>query len=199
MQLRRYLALAAFASAQGTHTELLTSVVVALSLPQLLYILWRQLRPFDRECQFAELAGEGEWYLVILIVHRRAGIGADVEVLIPLQYQRQRVFHRLRCHRRAVDLQDARTALTDAAYVVEGERTHAEAVVFEVELQSVLAGRQHLSTFPAHAFQVDQVPQEHRLAFQHVEAVATEATALGHDHAFGAPLRDLHLGFEVVG
>src|SRR6516225_9109424 len=133
-------------------SRLLAGVVVALSLPQLLYILWRQLRPFDRECQFAELAGEGEWYLVILIVHRRAGIGADVEVLVPLQYQRQRVFHRLRCHRRAVNLQDTRTALTDAADVVEGERTHAETVVFETELQSVLAGRQHLSTFPAHAF-----------------------------------------------
>ena len=46
--------------------------------------------------------------------------------------------------------------------------------------------------------QVDQVPEEHRLALEQVEAVAAEPAALGHDHALGAALRDLDLGLEVV-
>ena len=35
--------------------------------------------------------------------------------------------------------------------------------------------------------------------FEHVEAVAGEAAALGDQHAFGAALRDLDLGLEGVG
>ena len=89
--------------------------------------------------------------------------------------------------------------LADAAHVVEGERAHAEAVVLEVELQRVLAGRQRLGAFPLHALQVDEVPDEDRLALEQVEAVAGEAAALGDEHALAAALRDLDLGLEVVG
>ena len=48
------------------------------------------------------------------------------------------------------------------------------------------------------ALQIDEVVQEHGLALQHIEPVAAEPAALGHDHAFGAALRDLDLGLEVV-
>src|SRR5208337_600802 len=107
----------------------------------------------------------------------------DVEVLIPLQDQRYRVLHRLRGHSLPVNLQHTGTPLTDAAHVVEGKRTHAETVVLEVELQRVLPGGQRFRTLPLYALEVDQVPREHRLALQHVEAVAAEAAALGDDHA----------------
>src|SRR5664279_596199 len=178
--------------------QLFAGVIVAFSLLQLLNVRRRQLRPVNRKRQFVELAGEGERNLIVLVVHRSASVGADIKVLVPLQDQRQGVLHRLRGHRLAVDLQDARTALADAAHVVEGERTHAEAVVLEVELQRVLAGRQHFRSLPLHAFKIDQVPREHWFALQHVEAVAAEAAALGDDHAFSAALRNLDLGLEVV-
>ena len=64
----------------------------------------------------------------------------------------------------------------------------AEAVVLEVELDGVLAGRERLRAFPADALQVDQVPEEDRLALEQVEAVAAEAAAGGEDHALGAAL-----------
>ena len=62
----------------------------------------------------------------------------------------------------------------------------AEAVILEVELEGVLARAQASGPFPSMRLQVDQVPQEHRLALQQVEAVAAEPAALGHDHALGA-------------
>ena len=46
----------------------------------------------------------------------------------------------------------------------------AQAVVLEVELQRVLAGRQRLRAFPADPLAVHQVPEEHRLALEQVEA-----------------------------
>ena len=55
-----------------------------------------------------------------------------------------------------------------------------------------------LGAFPADPLQVHQVPEEHRLALEQIEAVAAEAAALRDDHPFGAALRDLHLGLEVV-
>ncbi len=89
--------------------------------------------------------------------------------------------------------------LADAAHVVEGQRAHAEAVVLEVELHGVFAGRERLGAFPADALQVDQVPEEHRLAFEQVEAVAAEAAAGSQQHALGAALGNLDVGRDGVG
>ena len=134
-------------------------MVVALRLLQHLDVGGSQLRPVNRQRQLIEFSGEGERNLIVLVVHRSAGIGSNVEVLIPLQDEGQGVFHGLSGHHRTVHLESARTALTDAASVVKGERGQAEAVVLEVELQGVLAGRQHIRALPLHAFEVDQVPQ----------------------------------------
>src|SRR5262249_26583732 len=76
----------------------------------------------------------------------------------------------------------------DAAHVVVGQGTHAEAVVLEGELQRVLPRRQRGRTFPADALQIDEIPDEHRLAFQDIEAVAAESSALPDDHAVGSSL-----------
>src|SRR6185437_2482066 len=48
-----------------------------LQLPD---VLCRELRPVDLERQLVELAGEPERYLVVLVIHGRAGVGAYVEV-----------------------------------------------------------------------------------------------------------------------
>ena len=98
------------------------------------------------------------------------------------------IFDGLHCL--AVHLERAGAGTAEAAHVVEGERADAEAVILEVELQRVLAGRERLRAFPLDALEVDQVPQEHRLALEQVEAVAGEASARGQDHALGAAFGD---------
>ena len=54
---------------------------------------------------------------------------------------------------------------------------------------SVCLPGENVRAFPANPLQVKQVPEEHRLALQQVEAVAAESTAVGDDHALGATLR----------
>jgi hypothetical protein len=65
-------------------SALLTGLVVPRRRLKLLDVLRRELRPVDREGDLVDLAGEGERDLVVLVVDRCAGIGADVEVLVPL-------------------------------------------------------------------------------------------------------------------
>ena len=102
-------------------------------------------------------------------------------------------------HDLAVHLERAGAGTAEAAHVVEGERADAEAVILEVELQGVLAGRERVRAFPLDAFQVNQVPEEHRLALEQVEAIAGEASAGGQDHAFRAAFGHFNVGGDGVG
>src|SRR5215471_14050581 len=131
---------------------LLGRAVVARGLLELLDVRRWQLRSIDLQRELVELAGEAERHLVV-IGHRRASVGADVKVLVPLQDQRDRALHALARHLLAVDLEHAGAAAADAAHVVEGERARSKAVVLEVELQLVLAGRERIRAFPAHALE----------------------------------------------
>src|SRR5262249_56796417 len=151
----------------------------------------------DFERKLVELAGEAERDLVI-VRNWRAGVRADVEVLVPLQDQRNSALHSLARHLLAVDFEHTTAAAADAAQIVECERADSQPVVFEVELQRVLAWQQCIRSLPAHALKVDEVPQKHRLALEHIEPVTAEAAALGHDHAFGAARWDVDLGLEGV-
>src|SRR5262245_49195222 len=101
--------------------SLFARLVVPLRLGELLHIVRRELRPVDRQRQLVERAGEREWHLVI-VGHRRAGVGANVEVLVPLQDERDRALHALTRHLLAVYGEHTRAAAADAADVVEGER-----------------------------------------------------------------------------
>src|SRR5262249_47249301 len=131
---------------------------------ELLDVLRRQLRPIDCERELVELTGELEGHLVVPVIDGRAGIGADVEVLVPLPDERNSVLQLLARHLLAVHLEHAGAAAADAAYVVKGKRAKTEAVILEVELQRVLAWRQCLRSLPASAFEVEEVVQEHGLA-----------------------------------
>jgi len=64
--------------------SLFARLVVPLGLHQFFHIVWRERRPVDGERQLVELTGEAERGLVVLVVHRRLGVRADVEVLVPL-------------------------------------------------------------------------------------------------------------------
>src|SRR5260370_11586753 len=66
--------------------NLLSHTVVSLSLFLQQFDVgsgqhWR----LDLEGQLVELAGEAERHLIIVVVDRRAGVGTDIEVLVPLQ------------------------------------------------------------------------------------------------------------------
>jgi len=151
-------------------------------------VLGRELRSVDRDGQLVKLARELERYLIVLVVDRRAGIGANVEGLVPLQNERQRTLHSLVGHDLAVNLEHAGAGPADATHVVERERGEAQAIVLEVELKPMLARRERLCAFPALPLQVDQVPDEDRLALQQVEPPAREPTTLGRKDALGAAL-----------
>ena len=53
-----------------------------------LVVLGQQLRRSEFEIHLADRAGEGEWHLVVGVVHRRARVGADVEGLVERQKDR---------------------------------------------------------------------------------------------------------------
>ena len=67
---------------------LLAHPVVPRRHLELLNVLRSELRSVDGQRDLLDLAGEPERHLVVLVVHRRAGVGADVEVLVSLQNDR---------------------------------------------------------------------------------------------------------------
>src|SRR5262249_17495008 len=154
-----------------------------------------------------EFAAEAERDLIIPIVYWRAGICTDVQRLVPLQSDGNCPVHRLGSDDLAIDLEHAGAATADTAHVVEGQRGEAKPVVFEVNLEGVLARRQRLLTLPAHALQVEQVPDEDGLTLEDVKAPASEATALRGDHAVArlrraepqTRLRDLYFSRDRIG
>jgi hypothetical protein len=74
-----------------------------LSLHQLLLVFIGQDRRRYRDRQLVDLAGKGEGNLVVLIVDRRAGVGADVERFVPWQDQGYSALHTLRRDGNAVN------------------------------------------------------------------------------------------------
>src|SRR6516164_1613486 len=62
---------------------------------KLLDLLGRQLWTFNLQRDLAEFTGESEWALIVLIVHGRAGVRAEVHALVPLHDERVGMFHLL--------------------------------------------------------------------------------------------------------
>ena len=100
------------------------------------------LRTIDLDRQLVEPGRQWERRFVVGVVHAGERVRADIEALVPLQDHRQRTLHLDGLHCLAVHLERAGAGTAEAAHVVEGEGADAEAVVFEVELDGVLAGRE---------------------------------------------------------
>ena len=66
-----------------------------------------------RWCQLVELARELERHLIVVVAHRRCGIGTQVEDFIKLQNNGDRVLHFLGRHDFVVDFGYPRVAATD--------------------------------------------------------------------------------------
>ncbi len=159
----------------------------------------RQLRPVHLDRQLVELGGQRERRLIVGIIDTGQRIGANVEALVPLQDHWQRMRHGNGLDFFAVHFERAGAGAAKTAHVVEGERADAKAVILEVELQRVFAGHERVRAFPLDAFQVNQVPEEHRLALEQVKTIAGEAPAGGQDHAFRAALRHVNVRRDGVG
>jgi hypothetical protein len=54
---------------------------------ELLDVFRRELRPVDGKRQLIECAGKPERHLIVPVVHRCTGIGAHVEVFVPLPFE----------------------------------------------------------------------------------------------------------------
>src|SRR4029077_11819245 len=166
---------------------------------QLLLVLRRQLRWLYRDRQLVDLACERERDLIIAIIHRRTGFRANVESFVDWQNQRHRALHFLRRNDVAVHSQGSGAATADSAHVVEGKRSEAETVVFEIEHDGVLAGRKRLLALPADAVEAEQVPSEDRLAFQEVHPIPAEPPTFGDNGAVAASLRHVDIRSDGIG
>ena len=62
----------------------------------------------------------------------------------------------------------------------------------------MFAGREGRLSLPALAFQVQQIPDKNRLAFEEIEAPTAEATPLGCQHSLASAFGDIHLGGDGV-
>src|SRR5262245_49719571 len=125
------------------------------------------LRPeFDGE--FVQFPGEPERHLVVLVIHRRAQIDADVERLVDCHQKRDGVGDFRRPNYFTVDFQNTRPPLAEAG-----------TVVLEIKGNLVLAGRESLLALPTESLQVYEIVSEHRLALQKVQTVTAESAPQG--------------------
>src|SRR5262249_32458561 len=122
-----------------------------------LMVLACELLRSEFKGQFGKLSGEAERHLVVLVIHRRSGIHANVERLVESHDERNRMGNFPRGDLAIIDLQYAGAALAEA-------RT----IVHEVEYDGMFPGRERLLALPPETFHIDEVVGEHRLAVQQV-------------------------------
>src|SRR5262249_7773219 len=125
-----------------------------------------------------ELAGEAEWHLIVLVVDGSPGVDAHVEGLVYGEEERSGVRDLGGRDLFIVHLQNTGAALPEAGSIVS-----------EVEDDGVFAWRERVLAFPAEAFEVDKVIDEHGLALKQVQAKATEAATERDNHPSAAVLR----------
>src|SRR5262249_10536527 len=121
-------------------------------------LLLRRIKRSQLDCQLIEIAGEPEWWLIVVVIYSRAGIHSDIEGLANRCDKWNGVRNRLVGDFFAIHRQDAGAALAETG-----------AVVFEVKHDGVLAGRERLRAFPAETFGSELDVGEDRLALEQIE------------------------------
>src|SRR5262249_5465293 len=115
-----------------------------ISRLQLLHVVRGQLRRIERNRQLVDLAGKVERHLIVAVIHRRRPADADAEPLVDRPDQGNGPVQLLGGHGLAVHLQRPSATPANTAQVVVRQRRLTEPVVFEIELDRVLAGGQRL-------------------------------------------------------
>src|SRR5262249_2201824 len=95
--------------------------------------------------------------LVVVVVHRCAGIHANIEGLVPRQDDRNRVRNFLIGYLIAIDLKDPGSTFAEAGPIVS-----------EIEYDSVFTWRQGVLAVPAEPLHVNEVVKKHRFALENV-------------------------------
>src|SRR5215472_9853390 len=171
----------------------------AIGSLKLLHVVRRELRLIDCDGQLVDLAGKPKWDLIVVVIDRSTSVRSNVECLVPLQHKRHSTIHRLGRNNLAVDFQRASAGAADSGQVVEGKRGVAQTVVLEVEHDAVLARRENVRAFPTDPFEVKQVPNKDRFAFQQVHSVAAKTPAVCLNHALRATSGYVDVGCDGVG
>ena len=131
------------------------------------------------ECHLAELAGEAERQLVVLVVHPRAGIHADVQGLVDRQDGRDGVGNLL-----AGSLFPSTDRTPVPPLAMPGPSYLKSNTI--VCLPGLSAGW----GFPAESLQPQEVVDEYGFAFEQIETVSAEASPISDDHSLAAALRE---------
>src|SRR5262249_40125324 len=96
-----------------------------------------------RDRQLVNPAGELEWHLVVLVVHRRTSVDPNIERVGPPDADRQTLGHGVAIEDLAIQLQRAGTTLA-----------HARTVLLPVEFEGVLTRRKRALALPLHALKL---------------------------------------------
>ena len=134
------------------------------------------------------LPREAERHLVVVVVHRRAGVDPTSKVSSIVKRAGMVWGMLLGRDFLAVHLQYA-----GAALAMPGPS------YLKSNTMVCLPGVERLLAFPAESLKGQEIVGEHRLALEQIEAVAAEAATVGDDHPLAAALRDLDLGGDGVG
>ena len=105
-----------------------------MTFHQSLLVLWRELRPVDRQCNFVDRAVEGERNLVIPIIDASERVGAYVKALVELEDDGDRVLHLLLGYDLTIHLERPGATAPDARRAAEGECPKAQTIILEIEL-----------------------------------------------------------------
>src|SRR3954454_4257505 len=165
---------------EGTPGRIAVASVVrtCARVPNDLMLVAGELHRPDLDGELVKLAGEAEGHLIVLVVNGGTGIDTHVEGFLDGNDERNGVRDLVGGDLLLFHLQDARAALAEAG-----------SIVFEVEHDGVLARCKRVLAFPAEAFEIEEVVDEHWLALEQIQAIATEASAFSDDHSFAAVLR----------
>src|SRR5450631_2113646 len=147
----------------------------------------KQLRRTELDGQFVDLAVECERHLVVLFVHRRAGVDADVEGLVSHLQERDRICLFSGGDDLAVHRQHAGAALRDAG-----------AVIGVVEHYRMLAGRERVLAYPLVLGEDEHVVVEHGLALEHVQSPSTPTSTHCREHPVATALWHVDVGVNRV-
>src|SRR5581483_1061112 len=139
-----------------SHRHSLRILRNATCFHELLLVFWRQLRTVERERHLVNLAGKWERYLVVSVVDGSGSTGADVKRLLEGQAKGNATLHPFCGDHLPVHLERSRTAATNAAHVVECQGGSAEAVIFEVVHNRMLAGSKRFRPLPARPLEIKE-------------------------------------------
>ena len=143
----------------------------------------RSIQRDQLDRQLIDLARETKWRLVVVVVHARASIHADIEGLVDRLDERNGVRDR--------PTGDAYPSLPGTPLPPFAK---TRTVASEIQTRPRLPGVGTAERFPSEALHVKKIVHEDWFALEQVETMATASAPERIDHAFCTSLRNFDLG-----